>query len=90
MVGYSQMREVELWVQTKKSADVKIVYFEKDHPEKKYETEKVKAEKETGFTAHLIADQLEPGRKYNYKLLINGSSVKVDYPLAMAYRSAGI
>lgn len=81
MVGYSQMREVAIWVQTKKSADVKIIYYDEEHPDKKYETNKVKTEKKDGYTAHLIADQLEPGRKYSYKLLINGVNEKINYPL---------
>jgi alkaline phosphatase D len=32
MVGYSEMREVLLWVQTKRPARVRFAYWEEDNP----------------------------------------------------------
>ena len=68
MVGYSEMREVMLWVQTNNTANVKIEYWNKDDSTKKYFTNQVTTEKQTGYTAHLIADVLEHGLRYEYKL----------------------
>ncbi len=81
MVGYSSMREVGLWVQTKSSAKVKFSYWNINEPKKKFFTDELITEKENGFTAKLIADQLEPGQKYNYELYINGKPVKRNYEL---------
>ncbi len=81
MVGYSTMREVMLWVQTKAKAEVKIVYWDVNNPSKKFETDPVETNKHEAFTAHLIADEVEPGNVYNYSLVINGKNVKRPYQL---------
>ncbi|MFO7446077.1 MAG: alkaline phosphatase D family protein [Ignavibacteriaceae bacterium] len=81
MAGYSEMREAALWVQTKESAAVKIVYWDKETPDKHFETDEVTTIKETAFTAKLYADNVEPGRQYEYKLLLNNSEAALPYPL---------
>lgn len=80
MVGYSEMREVKLWVQTKQPARVQIRYAEEGKPDAPYLTNEVRTERESAFTAHLLADQVEPGRKYVYELLIEGQKVSLPYP----------
>lgn len=80
MVGYSEMKEVMLWVQTNKSAEVKIQYYLKDKPEIKHWTNTVKAIKEKGYTAHLLADELEPGNIYSYDLFIGKKKIAFEYP----------
>ncbi|MBC8112274.1 MAG: alkaline phosphatase family protein [Verrucomicrobia bacterium] len=81
MVGYSEMKEVMLWVQTKTAASVKITYFEKDKPQPRFETQTIKTEKQDGYTAHLLADQVIPGKKYTYELYINGKKIERSYPM---------
>ena len=49
MVGYSDMKEVMLWVQTEKPAKVKFVYWEQDAPTKKMSTDEVLTKKMDGF-----------------------------------------
>ncbi len=79
MIGYSEMFEVMLWAQTKKEADVKIVYYDINSPEKKHVTNTVKTKKEYAYTAHLLADEVEPGHIYNYNLYINNKKINFDY-----------
>jgi alkaline phosphatase D len=81
MVGYSTMREVCLWVQTKSSAKVKISYWNLSDTKKKFFTDEVITLKESAYTAKLIADQLEPGQKYGYEVIVNGKIVKRNYEL---------
>ncbi|MEW6195073.1 MAG: alkaline phosphatase D family protein [Bacteroidota bacterium] len=81
MVGYSAMREVSIWVQTNSSAKVKIAYWNPNNAKKKFFTDEATTKKESGFTAKLIADNLEPGQSYYYELYINGKKVKRDYEL---------
>lgn len=81
MVGYSTMREVMLWVQTKSEATVHFEYWEKGKPETKAKTEKYVTKKADGFTAHITADLLNVGTKYEYALFINGKKVERPYPL---------
>ncbi len=81
MLGYSTMREVLIWVQTKKEADVKVVYWHIYDKKKKHETSSVHTNKEDAFTAKLIADEVEPGNTYEYEVVINGKVVERPYPL---------
>ncbi|MFQ5640829.1 MAG: alkaline phosphatase D family protein [bacterium] len=81
MVGYGDMREVLLWVQTKKSAKVKIEYFDRNEPQKRSATAELETTKATAFTAKLIADRVQPGKHYEYELFINGIKVELPYPL---------
>ena len=81
MVGYSEMREVALWVQTTGPASALIEYWEAAAPARKWRTAPVAATAAHGFTAHLLADQVEPGRRYSYALYINGQRVPRPYPL---------
>ncbi|MCS6989429.1 MAG: alkaline phosphatase family protein [Chloroherpetonaceae bacterium] len=81
MLGYSEMKEVLLWVQTKAQARVKFEYWEKGKPETRASTDEVLTNKQTAFVAKLVADKVEPGRRYEYALYINGQKVDRPYPL---------
>jgi alkaline phosphatase D len=80
MIGYADMKEVLIWAQTKHFAGVQVEYWEEGKPEKKYWTDYVQTHKSEGFTAKCIADQVEPGRTYQYRVEINQDSVSLPYP----------
>jgi alkaline phosphatase D len=81
MVGYSEMKEVVLWVQTTQAAKVKIEYWEKGKESPKFTTEELITEKKNDFAVKLLADQVLPDKKYTYRLLINSKEVARPYPL---------
>lgn len=81
MLGYSEMREVMLWVQTEKSTLVKYNYWVKDGDGTKYTTEPTITRKDNYFIAKVIADEVLPGNTYEYELVLNGKKQKFDYPL---------
>lgn len=81
MLGYSDMFEVLLWAQTTAPAEVNIVYWDLESLDARMETESVSTTKAGGYTAKMIADQVQPGRRYGYELHINGSIVERPYPL---------
>ena len=81
MVGYSTMQEVLLWVQTSENAKVHFEYYEIDNPSIRFKTDEKITEKKTGFVAKLIADQVMPGKKYNYEIFINDIKVFRDYEM---------
>ena len=80
MLGYNEMREVLLWVQTTAPAKVQFAYWAQATPEQRLFTAEKMTAKEEAYTAKLVAGQLEPGTKYQYELLINGKAVKRPYP----------
>jgi alkaline phosphatase D len=79
MLGYSEMREAVVWVQTKKEAEVKVMYSDTQNPTQKSWTNSVKTSKKDGFTAKLIADNVEPGKRYEYSVFINDKPIKLNY-----------
>ncbi len=79
MVGYSEMLEVSLWVQTKDEAKVYIAYWPVNNKKEIHLTNTVTTNKSKAFTALLIADTLEPGNRYNYELFINDIAVALPY-----------
>lgn len=87
MVGYSEMKEVMLWVQTSKEAIVHFEYWVKENITKKYKTIPLKTLKENAFIVKGIADQLEPGKEYHYEVFINNMLIKRPYPLSFKAQS---
>lgn len=81
MLGYSEMREVKIWVQTTGRAEVFVRYYPKNNDEDVHYTDRTFTEKQFGYTAHLIADEVFPGNDYKYEVYINGEKVEFDYPL---------
>lgn len=72
MLGYSDHREVALWIQTKSEATVQFRFWEVDKPLEKKKTEAILTKKERAFAATLLASDLLPGKKYGYEVLVNG------------------
>lgn len=81
MVCYSEMSEVLLWAQTTAPARVKIAYWNTESPDKRFWTNEVMTEKNRAYTAHLVADQVDHGQRYEYELYINDEKVDRPYPL---------
>ena len=82
MIGYVDMFEACLWVQTTQPASVRIEYFETTNPTKHFSTKTLTTTPEDGYAAHLVATSLLPGKKYTYQLFINNKKVEKPYPFA--------
>ncbi len=81
MLGYSEMREVLLWVQTEKAATVKFNYWEKGNTTAVFSTDEYVTSKSNYFIAKLVAEDVLPGKKYDYELILDGKKMDFDYPL---------
>ena len=81
MVGYSDYREVLLWVQTKTSATVKFTFWEQGQPNQRRNTAEVRTQAAKANTAQALASDLTPGKRYEYEVVINGKKVARPYPL---------
>lgn len=71
MLGHVDMREARLWVQTTSPASVRIEYREKGSTTPWYTTTSIETARENACVATLVADSVEPGKTYVYRLLIN-------------------
>ena len=80
MLGYSEMREVLIWVQTKAEVKVKAKYWIKSNPKQFFYTDELSTTKTTAYTAKLIADQVMPDNTYDYEIWINGKKENATSP----------
>jgi len=81
MIGYADMREVLIWVQTTRPAFVTVEYTEVgDNSEKKHLTHPVRTDAATDFTAKCIANEVQPGKTYTYRVLLDFKPLELPYP----------
>ena len=81
MVGYSDMREVTLWIQTQKEASVRISYREQGSTQAPALSDEIKTLKRDAHVAKFELYPLSPGKKYEYEVLVDGKKVAFSYPL---------
>jgi alkaline phosphatase D len=79
MVGYCEIKEAVIWLQTNKNATIKVEYSTTDNPSKVFHSENYTSSKEIGYTYHIILDQLQPGKKYNYSVFIDNKKIILPY-----------
>ena len=84
MLGYNEQREVAIWVQTTRPADVHIAYTGGG---KTLKTAVVSTQKETAYTATLIADGVQPGQTYTYEVVVDGAPIALPYPTEFTAQS---
>ncbi len=80
MVGHVDMREANIWVQTREAATVVLKYREKGTQRPWISSSPVTTSRHTAHTAILVADSVEPGRTYEYTIVVNGSTLSFPYP----------
>ncbi len=81
MVGYGEMTEVMLWVQTSGAAKLQYRYWKEGDPENVHATEPQLISRESDFIAHTLISGLEEGQRFGYELLLDGQVVPRPYPL---------
>lgn len=81
MVGYGEMTEVMLWIQTTRQATVQFRYWDAAEPAKKKLSGSLRTSADRAFAASILIDGLLPGKRFEYELLIGGKLVKRPYPL---------
>lgn len=80
MLGYAQLREVAVWLQTTGPAEVFLEYADTAAPKHKYRTPTLRTQAEAAYTATFRIGPLEPGRVYAYTIYLNGKQLRLPYP----------
>jgi len=80
MPGYSEKREVLVWLQTTKASKVFLKYFLPGKPSAAKRSEVITTSEANGYTASFILKRLDPGTLYNYEVYVNGKKVVKPYP----------
>ena len=79
MVGYCEMKEAMIWVQTTKVAKVRIDYFSLDNPKAIFSSNTQESSAINGFANHVLLNQLQPGKHYQYDLFLNNKKIILPY-----------
>ena len=79
MVGYCEMKEAMIWLQTTKEAKVKIEYFAIDAQNDTFSSDTYLSEISTGFTNHIVLNKLQPGKQYHYDVFLDGKKITLPY-----------
>jgi alkaline phosphatase D len=82
MPGYSDHREVSLWVQTQKPCKVQVRFWPEDNPKSVRFSITIKTSQDHANAASLVLDSLTPGKRYAYDLLLDGKKHKRDSPFS--------
>jgi alkaline phosphatase D len=79
MLGYSEMTETAVWLQTKQAAEAQIRYWKQGEPKNVKFSKTVRTNEEADFIARFTLSQLEFGTRYDYDVFLNGKRIAFDY-----------
>ena len=74
MAGPAEHRAVTIWAQADRPAIASVEYWPTDTPQQRLRTAGASLVASTQFTAHLRLVALDPGKAYQYRLLLDGKS----------------
>jgi alkaline phosphatase D len=72
MLGYADLTEASVWVQTTADADVSLRYWPEGRRGESRTTAVLRADEKSDHTALFVIPFLEPGSRYGYEILIGG------------------
>jgi alkaline phosphatase D len=81
MPGFSDLKRVIVWVQLTREAEVSYEYRELEVGTVWKASVNAKAIASEAFTCKIFIDSLEPGKWYEYRLLIDGRIQPISHPL---------
>ena len=88
MPGYSECLEGIVWLQAKRECKASMAYWKESEPADVFYSAEVLAEAKTAFAVDLIADHVEPGNTYRYRVLLDG--MPVDIPDTLRFRTQAL
>jgi alkaline phosphatase D len=73
MLGYADLTEASVWVQTAADAEVRLRYWPENRRAEARTTPAVRANGENDHIALFVVPFLEPGSRYGYEVLVGGA-----------------
>lgn len=80
MLGYVEMQEANLWIQTKEETDFEIRYWPKGENGVEKQSFKARTNAAESFSKHIKLTDLKYGTTYQYELYLGGKKVDLSYP----------
>lgn len=81
MLGYSEMTETVVWLQTKSPAKVFLRYWKQGNPKSLKSTKTFQTKDENDHIARFKISGLDFGTRYEYEVYLNTQKLKFNYPL---------
>lgn len=80
MLGYIEMTEALVWVQTEESATTEISWWPAENAQEK-QSMTINTSDDDARIAKFVLHGLQPGTEYAYELIVDNEPVQFDYPL---------
>ena len=74
MLGYADLTEASVWIQTTADAEVRLRYWPEGRRGESRTTAEIAANEKSDHTALFVIPGLEPGSRYGYEVVIGGSA----------------
>lgn len=81
MLGYSEMTETTVWLQTKSPARVYLRYWKQGEASSSKTTKAIQTHEENDHIARFTISRLAFGTRYEYEVYLNDQKLKFSYPL---------
>lgn len=85
MLGYSELTETVVWLQTRRPARVQVRYWKKDEPNRAHLSEEIRTAGDTDHIARFTLTGLAFGSTYTYEIFIDGD--RIERPYDMTFRT---
>jgi alkaline phosphatase D len=82
MLGYAELTEASVWLQTLRDASVRLRYRPEGRPGEARTTPAIKTSAATHHTARFVIAGLLPGTTYRYDILVDGVAARTEAPRA--------
>lgn len=79
MLGYCEMKEALVWIQTSESQTVSLVY--NTSGQEPITLPEITTQAQTGFTHKFVLTPLEPGTTYEYQIILDGQTLPEKHQL---------
>ena len=76
MLGYADLTEATVWIQTTGDADVSLRYWPEGKTAERRTSKAVSATEKTDHIAFFVLSGLEPGTRYGYEVLVGGAPAR--------------
>ena len=80
MVGYVEMQEALIWVQTTQPADVRVEYWVENDQSTKYRSSIIRTAETEYLIAKTILVDLNPATTYRYDIYVDNERISLGYP----------
>lgn len=81
MLGYSEMTETVIWLQTRNAAKVFLKYWKAGEPKTVKNTKVIQTSEENDHIARFVISGLDFGTHYEYEVYLDNQKLKFNYPL---------